>query len=317
MGWWSFLLLALALVSFMASTRQGALWTRAAIWTAGAALLSLVVAIVAVDNTHSGLFRAFQDLVANWRTPSESVVVQALQRNSSGVGRYLLPVLDLFLVIGAVLGLIGLLAFTPGERLEKITRPLATGLLGAIGGGVLALTVVGVGFGGVIEPRSYSNVVVSHDVQDGDTFWIGETSVRLFGVDAPERRQFCLAGDAQVDCGERAKTHLAELLNGALVVCQPRETSSGRVDDSFGRPLVSCEVQVGEGADFDVGDRMRADGFAVEYHRGEDIPRSISLNGMCTVHPRSWRQGDRDVGTACAGSSSGGGVAPLPDTWNW
>ncbi|MGE3788888.1 MAG: thermonuclease family protein [Hyphomonadaceae bacterium] len=298
-------------VLFLASTRQMRLVTRAAVWAAGLLALLAAISLVAADHEHAGLFRAVVDLVENWRDPSQSVLAQALSRNGPNVGRFVLPLLDLFLVLGAILGVFAAMAFTRGERIEKAMRPLAIGLIGAIAGGVVTLAVVGTGFGAAVEQRTYSNFVSAGDIQDGDTLWIGEISVRLLGADAPERRQICRRG-AEIDqCGEHAANHLRELLTEALVTCHVRENSRGRTSESFGRPLVTCSavrerlrdgngrvVREREEID-DVARRLIADGYAVEFRSHQPTylaaatrarNQGSGLTTACSLAPSVWRR---------------------------
>jgi endonuclease YncB( thermonuclease family) len=292
MGAMPFGLLVAALLLFLMSTRQGGFRTRSVFWVLGAAALGWAIASVLRDNSHSGLFRALVDLAEHWQAPSDSVLAQGLSRNAANVERFVLPLLDLFLVLGLLLGFLALLSFTPGERLEKIIRPAAIGLVGAIVGGVVALAVVGTGFGGVSHQRAYANHVSPTDIHDGDTFWIGETSVRLLNVDAPERAQVCRNGSVVEQCGAESARRLAELLNRALVTCDVAENGKGRSRESFGRPLVTCRARR-EGREFDVGRQMIREGFAVAYDGGPSptaLEQGRGFLDTCTLHPRVWRR---------------------------
>jgi len=308
-------LLLASLLLFLLSTRQFALWLRAMVWLAGSGALVAAIVLVAGDSDHAGIFRAAMDLAENWRDPSQSVLAQALGRNGPNVGRFVLPLLDLFLVFGAILGVVAALAFTRGEFIEKMMRPLAIGLIGAIVGGVLALSVVGTGFGAAVEQRAYTNFVSADDIQDGDTFWIGEISVRLLGADAPERRQVCRRQNEIQQCGASAADHLGELLNDALVTCFVRENSKGRTTESFGRPLVACSavrerrrddagrtIREREEID-DVARRMIADGYAVEFRSNQASyvgaatrarNERVGLTTTCSIAPAVWRR-DREA----------------------
>lgn len=49
---------------------------------------------------------------------------------------------------------------------------------------------------------------------DGDTLRVGEATIRLFGIDAPEGRQTCAAAaGSEWACGDAATTRLAQLLS--------------------------------------------------------------------------------------------------------
>lgn len=74
-------------------------------------------------------------------------------------------------------------------------------------------------------------------VVDGDTLRIGGTTVRLFGIDAPESGQSCAtAGGKTVKCGELASERLRELTTSKDVTC------SGAERDQYGRLLGYCEA---------------------------------------------------------------------------
>jgi len=72
-------------------------------------------------------------------------------------------------------------------------------------------------------PRVIEGYVTS--VHDGDTFRIGDQSIRLWGVDAVELKQVC--GD--VACGEKARDTLAELISERIVTCTLKGKSHKRL----------------------------------------------------------------------------------------
>lgn len=299
----AFVLLIAALVLFVVSTRQWKLWLRGAVWGVGLLLLIIASVMVASDN-HGGLFRAFMDFAANIGSPGDSVLAKSFARNGPQITRFVLPLLDLFLIIGAIIGILALIAFTPGEALEKILRPVGVGLIGAIFGGVMALVIVGTGFGDVAQQQVYSTYVGNTNVEDGDTLWMGEVLVRLTGIDAPENDQICRDGAQQLQCGAEAKRHLQGLVNGALVTCIVEEGAdrrSRRSNDIYGRPLVRCDASRG-GVSFDVGEQMASDGFAVAYGEGrtaythEARMASEQRRGImhaCSLKPEIWRTNAR------------------------
>ena len=73
-------------------------------------------------------------------------------------------------------------------------------------------------------------------VIDADTIDIGGTSIRLWGIDAPERDQTCVLGRLVYDCGQLAADELEAFLNGRTVRCRNRTT------DRYGRIVGVCHV---------------------------------------------------------------------------
>lgn len=292
----AFFLLILALLLFIVSTRQWTLPIRAAVW--GAGLIALIAAaFFSAQSNHGGLFSAFGDFAAHLNRPGESILAQALARNGPQVGRFVLPLLDLFMIMGGLLGVLALAAFSPGETLERITRPIAIGLVGAVIGGVFALTIVGTGFGDVAQQTVYSTYADADDVYDGDTLWMGEISVRLAGVDAPEASQICRNGSAQTQCGAEAKRRLATLVAGALVTCQRLGEGGRRTDEPFARPLVHCDAVRGNTI-IDLAQEMAGDGYAIATDEGDRNYRAGArlaleerrgLMASCSLRPDVWR----------------------------
>lgn len=92
-------------------------------------------------------------------------------------------------------------------------------------------------------------------ITDGDTLHVDGRTIRLRGVDAPERAQSCTGPDgAAYACGERARGALGALVEGRTVACRIR----GR--DRYRRWLGRCRA-----GDEDVGERLVRDGLAVAY----------------------------------------------------
>jgi endonuclease YncB( thermonuclease family) len=293
----AFVLLIAALVLFFVSTNQWKLWMRGAVWAGGVVLLAIAGFLVASDQRRGGgLFQAVGDLAAHWYAPGNSILAQSLSHNGPSVGRFVLPLLDLYLILGLILGVVAIIAFSPGEKLERALRPLMVGLVGAILGGVLALGIVGTGFGEVAQQRAYITYVDREDVADGDTLWIGQASVRLRGIDAPELGQVCRTGSQRQDCGAAARRHLQDILTGALVTCLAENTDA-RSGGTFRRPLVTCSASRRGEPTFDIGQRMVGDGYAIE-RRGlagyyeEDArlakEENLGLLPSCTLRPDVW-----------------------------
>jgi len=106
-------------------------------------------------------------------------------------------------------------------------------------------------------PREQDWSALSSEVRvvDGDTLRLGDRTLRLSGIDAPERGQTCADADNRpFDCGSAAAEALARLVNDRSVVCRVH----GR--DRFGRGLGVCQAG---GAELNAG-LIRA-GWAIVY----------------------------------------------------
>ena len=90
--------------------------------------------------------------------------------------------------------------------------------------------------------------------KDGDSLMVGDTEVRLFGVDAPEWDQRCQKDGTDWSCGAAAADKLAQLVTGKTVVC----SSKGK--DEYGRTLGKCMVGT-----TDINRTMVALGYALAY----------------------------------------------------
>jgi endonuclease YncB( thermonuclease family) len=115
------------------------------------------------------------------------------------------------------------------------------------------------------------STVSAEQVIDGDTISMGDVSLRLWGIDAPEADQLCRGpSDEPNECGDPAREHLVSLIGKELVVCGPPVAENGRdlppaqmpaLKESFGRPIVMCHVRR-DGKLIDIARAMAADGYA-------------------------------------------------------
>jgi endonuclease YncB( thermonuclease family) len=78
--------------------------------------------------------------------------------------------------------------------------------------------------------------------------------IRLYGIDAPEYRQYCFRRGRPWACGVEATRTLRALIASRPVACRARE------EDRYRRTVATCSV---EGAD--LGAAMVAGGHAVAY----------------------------------------------------
>lgn len=310
----SVLALISALLLLWLSTLQIKQPWRLVIWTGGFALIVAAVWTLTAQPDHFGLFRALADAWDHRGDLENSVLVQAFSRNAPSVGRFVPQLLDLFAIAAIVIAALALAAFTRGEQLERALRPAIFVLWGFMAGAAVALSVVAIGFGGQIRPRGYFGQLTANDVHDGDTFWIGEMPLRLWGVDAPELTQSC-SGFA--NCGADSRLALVEIVGDGLVHCEQRQRPSGSYVESFGRPLVQCSVRRDGQPAFDLGQAMIERGFAVQYEGdssfgysdAERIGEGHGIMSGCSLRPDVWRR-DREARRAfLAGAETMGACA--------
>lgn len=74
------------------------------------------------------------------------------------------------------------------------------------------------------------------EIVDGDSLSVSGTSVRLFGIDAPEGKQTCNRSGTAWRCGEEAARQLRNLIGVNPIECR------GRDIDTYGRTLAVCSV---------------------------------------------------------------------------
>lgn len=259
-----------ALALFLTSTRQFAIGWRLAIWFAAAALLMAAAFVNLSDQTSTGLLSTLL------RHPG--IVGEAFRGNLATVQAGIAPVIDILVVLAAVLGIGCFIAFTPGEAVERVIRPMNIGLIGAVIGGTIVFAVSAVGFGGVSKRHVFLSYVDQSDVVDGDTLRMGDVSLRILGIDAPEDHQICLDADnVPFDCGTKASETLRKLLVTRLAYCHAPSSSANsaglgtsQLKESFGRPLVVCDSDYQrDGALQDVGRELVRMGYADVYRSSD------------------------------------------------
>ena len=95
---------------------------------------------------------------------------------------------------------------------------------------------------------------------DGRTLQIDGQPVRLWGIDAPDVRQWCEQDDWPYPCGAAAWTHLSILVVGKTTRC------TERMRDRWGRIVAVCTVE-----GLDLGAAMIEAGHAVaDVRQGAD-----------------------------------------------
>jgi endonuclease YncB( thermonuclease family) len=294
----AFLLLIAALVVFSVSTRQWPIWVRGAVW--GGGLLMLIVAWMMLGDTARDpeLGAAFADFFAHIGNPGDSMLARMLDSNGAGVARIVLSLFDIFLVLGVIVAILALVAFSPGEGMEKVIRPIMSGTVGAIIGGLIALAIVGTGFGQREERQAYAGPVLSETVHTGDTLLLNGDLVRVRGIDAPEPGQVCRLGARTQDCGQEATLAMRRILEGAFVMCalerdgQPQSTGS-QPQNGSGERIVTCTA-VRNGQEFSVARRIVEEGYAApqgdayQTEAQDALTRTRGLTAWCTLRPDVW-----------------------------
>lgn len=136
--------------------------------------------------------------------------------------------------------------FTKRRRVTR-TRILAVAGVLALGLGAAAAV------GGWLPYKNEPVRVIS-----GDTIRLGETPVRLAGIDAPDQDQTCRHADGSVySCGEMATKLMKRLLRNGYPECRDRSV------DRYGRRLAVCYA---DGRD--LGRAMVRAGWALTHREG-------------------------------------------------
>lgn len=130
----------------------------------------------------------------------------------------------------------------------------------AIAGALIVAALSGLGLppdlmGSAPREQDWSALAAEVRIVDGDTLRLGDRTLRLAQIDAPERGQVCTDGAGRsFDCGAAAAEALSRLVNGRSVLCRVQ----GR--DRFGRGLGVCTAG---GAELNRG--LVAAGWAITY----------------------------------------------------
>ncbi|WP_245410301.1 thermonuclease family protein [Dichotomicrobium thermohalophilum] len=109
---------------------------------------------------------------------------------------------------------------------------------------------------GAALPDRPDRIVGRASVIDGDTIEIRGQSIRLFGIDALEDDQKCLAGGKRQRCAQRAANALSEKIGRRNVLCEKRAR------DRYDRIVGVCYAD-GE----DLNAWLVAEGWALAYRR--------------------------------------------------
>jgi endonuclease YncB( thermonuclease family) len=119
----------------------------------------------------------------------------------------------------------------------------------------MRLLVPFIALGLLMSAAAAAEITGTAQVIDGDTIRIGDTRIRLWGIDAPEGRQTCQGRNGDVyECGRDSTAVLNELIRGQPVKCDVKDR------DRYGRVVAVCRTEAGE-----LNATMVRRGWAVEY----------------------------------------------------
>ena len=139
---------------------------------------------------------------------------------------------------------------------------------------------------------AHADITGKPRVVDGDTLVISGERIRLYGIDAPEKKQTCRTkkGKEQL-CGKLAKQALQQMTRGRDVVCK------GDKRDRYKRLIAVCYS-----GPFNLNEQMVADGWALAYRkyskdyvRAENFAKSRREGIWRTefIPPWKWRRQKR------------------------
>lgn len=154
-----------------------------------------------------------------------------------------------------------------------------------------------------VEPRLTGEIRVI----DGDTIALGETRIRLFGIDAVEGDQPCRASDGRVlNCGAWVTAQVRATYDGQRADCQRVDT------DRYGRIVARCAA-LGQ----DMGQALVAAGLAFSYARYSRayVAREAAakragrgVHAYETQRPDAYRKASKAAPKPVASSGPGGCV---------
>jgi endonuclease YncB( thermonuclease family) len=139
-----------------------------------------------------------------------------------------------------------------------------------------------------------SRVVDSPSIRviDGDTIYIGNSKIRIFGIDAPELSQICFKDRKEVKCGEASKVALMSLIKMGTLKCLILNK------DRYKRDISTCAVDGN-----DIGRLMVSSGWALNYepyskgaYQNDELEARKEKRGVWSmqfIEPWNWRKGSR------------------------
>lgn len=152
---------------------------------------------------------------------------------------------------------------------------------------LIALSLLALSFPALPSLAQAADITGTAKVRDGDSVLIGNTRIRLGGIDAPSVDQLCLNNKGERwTCGIAARDALAKYTEGKNWVCHARSI------DRRGRTVARCQVG------------------------GEDIQKWLAHSGWALAYARLSHDYDSDEAAAReakAGMWQGAFIAP----WDW
>ena len=126
-------------------------------------------------------------------------------------------------------------------------------------------------------------------ITDGDTIKFFKKRIRLYGIDAPEKKQICSKDSKEYSCGKEATNALAKKIDRKLVVCKTQERK-----DRYNRYIGVCFT-----GELNLNKWMVRNGYAVAYRRyskdyieDENYAKKNKL-GLWSgnfIYPEKWRK---------------------------
>jgi endonuclease YncB( thermonuclease family) len=148
---------------------------------------------------------------------------------------------------------------------------------------LVVVALAGLAAAGWLVRQERADIAGAAQVIDGDSLTVAGVEIRLYGIDAPEYRQYCFRRGRAWPCGIDATRTLRALIANRPVACRARE------EDRYGRTVASCSV---EGRD--LGAAMVAGGHAVAYgaYQLEELAARNAGRGIWSSRferPADWR----------------------------
>ena len=126
-------------------------------------------------------------------------------------------------------------------------------------------------------------------ITDGDTIKISNNKIRLYGIDAPEKKQKCSKNENEYNCGVEATKALIKRISKNSVRCQIQKNK-----DRYNRFIGVCFVE-----QEDLNKWMVRNGYAIAYRRyskdyilDEEFAKTnkLGLWSGTFIKPEKWRK---------------------------